>query len=46
MHERLDALGAKDRIEGRGVLRVPVTEQEAHRVDPRTQLDGEVSRLL
>lgn len=42
----LDVIGREDCVEGLGVLRVPVANQEAQRVHPRTQLDGEVSRLL
>jgi hypothetical protein len=42
----LDAVGGEDRVEGAGVLRVSVTDQEAQRVDPYVQFDGQISRLL
>ena len=38
----LDVVGCEDRVEGLGVLRVPVAEQETQRAHPNTQLDGEV----
>ena len=36
----LGAVGREDRVEGLGVLRVPVADQEARRVDPCAQLGG------
>ncbi|MFF0110845.1 IS5 family transposase [Streptomyces hirsutus] len=41
----LDPLGCEDRVEGHGVLRVPVADQEARRVDAYARLDGEVAGL-
>ncbi|MET9904751.1 CHAT domain-containing protein [Streptomyces sp. NPDC006446] len=40
----LDALGRDDRVEGLGVLPIPVTEQDTQRRSPRTAFDGEVPR--
>jgi hypothetical protein len=41
----LDAVGREDRVEGVGVLRIPIADQEAQRVDSYAQLGGEIAGL-
>lgn len=41
-----DALGREDRVEGLGVLAVPVADQEVQRLQAQAQVDGEVAGLL
>ncbi|MEV5543979.1 hypothetical protein AB0L13_44960 [Saccharopolyspora shandongensis] len=42
----LHVLGFEDRVEGVGVLRVAVTEQEAQRLDAHPQVGGHVASVL
>src|SRR4051794_34078956 len=42
----LDAVGGEDRVEGPGVFGVPITDQEAQRVNTGAQLGGQVPGLL
>jgi len=44
--ENIDLLSLEDGVEGGGVLVVSISQQESHRVDARTEVGGQIPRLL